>query len=267
MRLISSRVKIFESRTEMGAAAAADVAEAMKAVAAEKENITMCFAAAPSQDDVLAALCEIPDLPWEKVVAFHLDEYLDLPRGHKNSFEVYLQAHLFDAVKPGRIFFMADLEGTPEERCEEYDRLLEAHGGIDIAIIGIGENGHIAFNEPGSDFFTEKLNDVITIDEKSVQQQYRDYQDHPDPEARYASLEDVPRNAITMTIPAICGSRRIFCVVPAEPKAEAVKAALEGPITEQVAATALRTHPAATMYLDADSSKLLRPRIGGQTDV
>ncbi len=267
MRLISSQVKIFESRSEMGAAAAADVAEAMTAVAAKKEYITMCFAAAPSQDDVLAELCEIQDLPWDKVIAFHLDEYIDLPRGHKNSFEVYLKAHLFDAVKPRRSFFMADLDGTPEQRCAEYDRLLKEHGGIDIAIIGIGENGHIAFNEPGSAFLTDKLNDVITIDDKSVQQQYRDYKDHPDPEARYASLEDVPRNAITMTIPAICGSRRIFCVVPAEPKAEAVKAALEGPITEQVAATALRTHPAAIMYLDADSSKLLRPRIGGQMDV
>jgi glucosamine-6-phosphate deaminase len=267
MRLISSQVKIFESRSEMGAAAAADVAEAMTAVAAKKQYITMCFAAAPSQDDVLAELCEIPDLPWDKVIAFHLDEYLDLPRGHKNSFEVYLKAHLFDAVKPGRSFFMADLEGTPEQRCAEYDRLLKEHGGIDIAIIGIGENGHIAFNEPGSAFVTDKLNDVITIDDKSVQQQYRDYKNHPDPEARYASLDDVPRNAITMTIPAICGSRRIFCVVPAEPKAEAVKAALEGPITEQVAATALRTHPAAIMYLDADSAKLLRPRIGGQMDV
>lgn len=263
MRLISNQIKILPTRTEMGRAAADDVAAAMRAVAEKKDSITMCFAAAPSQDDVLAALCQIEGLPWEKVVAFHLDEYIDLPRGHANSFEVYLKAHLFDIVKPGTIFYMADTEGTPEERCAQYDRLIEDHGGIDIAIIGIGENGHIAFNEPGSSFYTDKLNDVIQIDDKSVQQQYRDYKDHPNPEARYATLADVPRNAITMTVPAICACRNIFCVVPAEPKADAVKAALEGPITEQVAATALRTHPATIIYLDADSSKLLMPRVGG----
>ncbi len=262
MRLISNQIKIFENRTDMGKAAAADIAEAMKALAAEKDTFTMCFAAAPSQDDVLSALCAIDGLPWDKVIAVHLDEYLDLPRGHANSFEAYLKEHVFDIVKPGKIYYMADTEGTPEERCAQYDQILIDNGGVDISIIGIGENGHIAFNEPGSSFTTDKLNAPIQIDEKSVAQQYRDYKDHPNPEARYATLDDVPRNAITMTIPAICASRQIFCIVPAEPKAEAVKAALEGPITEQCAATALRTHPAANIYLDADSSKLLMKRIG-----
>ena len=147
--------------------------------------------------------------------------------------------------------------------CAAYEADIAAAGGVDLQILGIGSNGHIAFNEPGSSFYTDKLNDVIQIDDKSVQQQYRDYKNHPNPEARYATLEDVPRNAITMTIPAICACRKIFCVVPAEPKAEAVRAALEGPITEQVAASALRTHPATVIYLDADSSKLLMPRVGG----
>ncbi len=267
MRLTSTVAKVFDTRAEMGAAAAADVAEAMQAVAADKGDITMCFAAAPSQDDFLAALVDTPDLPWDKVIAFHLDEYIDLPRGHKNSFEVYLNTHIFDAAKPGKIFFMADMEGTPQQQAEAYAALLKQHGGIDIACIGIGENGHIAFNEPGSSFSTGKQTELITLDEKSVQQQYRDYKDHPDPEARYASLDEVPRNAITMTVPAICASRRIFCIVPAEPKAEAVKAALEGPLTNQCPATALRTHPAAIIYLDADSARLLTPRIGGSTHV
>ena len=261
-RCMSVQVKIFANRTEMGAAAAADVAEAMKAVAAQRDAVTMCFAAAPSQDDFVAALRSTPGLPWDKVIAFHLDEYIDLPRGHKNSFEVYLNDHLFEAVKPGKIHFMADMSGTAEEKCAQYSQLLEEAGGIDIACIGIGENGHIAFNEPGSDFFTENLNEVIELDETSVQQQYRDYRDDPDPGKRYATLDDVPRQAITMTIPAICASRRIFCIVPAEQKAEAVKSALEGPVTNQCPATALRTHPATIMYLDADSARPLTPRIG-----
>ena len=262
-RLMSMHVKISADRGEMGAAAAADVAEAMKAVAAEKDAVTMCFAAAPSQDDFLEALRGTSDLPWDKVVAFHLDEYIDLPRGHKNSFEVYLKAHLFDAVNPGTIYFMADMPGTAEEQCRAYDDLLEEAGGIDIACIGIGENGHIAFNEPGSDFFTGQMNAVIELDDKSVQQQYRDYKDDPDPEKRYASLDDVPRRAITMTIPAICASRRVHCMVPAPQKADAVKAALEGPIGNECPATALRTLPATIMYLDGDSSGPLTGRIGG----
>ena len=262
MRLLSVGVKIFSNRTEMGVAAAADVAQAMRAVVADRGKVTMCFAAAPSQDDFLAALSNIPGLPWDNVTAFHLDEYIDLPRGHKNSFEVYLNDHLFNAAKPGSIHSIADMPGSGEEKCRQYSQLLEEAGGIDIACIGIGENGHIAFNEPGSDFFTENLAEMITIDETSVRQQYRDYKDDQDPEKRYASLDEVPRQAITMTIPAICAARQILCIVPAEPKAAAVKATLEGPITNQCPATALRTHPATIMYLDADSAQLLTKRIG-----
>ncbi|MFP3903367.1 MAG: 6-phosphogluconolactonase [Armatimonadota bacterium] len=261
MRTIHNTVKIAHGRDEMGKEAAADIATAMHALA-DEPAITMCFAAAPSQDDMLQALVQMPDLPWEKVIAFHLDEYIDLPRGHANTFEVYLNDHLFNHVPVGQVNFMADMDGSPEEQAQAYDDLLRDHGGIDIACIGIGENGHIAFNEPGSEFQTDRWCDLITIDEKSVRQQYRDYKDHPNPQARYASLEDVPRNAITMTVPAICASRQIFCVVPAEQKAEAVKGTLEGPVTEEVPATALRTHPAATFYLDGDSAKLLTPRVG-----
>jgi len=261
-RLMSIHVKIFADRTEMGAAAAADVAEAMKGAAAERDTVTMCFAAAPSQDDFLEALTATPDLPWDKVVAFHLDEYIDLPRGHKNSFEVYLNDYLFNAVSPGTTHFIADMPGAPKEKCRRYAQLLQEAGGIDIACIGIGENGHIAFNEPGSDFSTEDLNEVIELDDTSVRQQYRDYKDDPDPDKRYASLDDVPRTAITMTVPAICASRQVFCIVPAEQKADAVKAALEGPIGNQCPATALRTHPATTIYLDRDSARSLTRRIG-----
>jgi glucosamine-6-phosphate deaminase len=262
MRVISLQVKIHDNRTQMGETAAADVAAAMKALGEKQDTITMTFAAAPSQDDFLAALSAIPGVPWEKVVAFHLDEYLELPRGHANSFETYLNAHLFDAVKPGKVMLVADMTGTAQEKADAYEALLREHGGIDIACIGVGENGHIAFNEPGSDFHTPRWCDLITIDDKSVQQQFRDYKDHPNPEARYATLEDVPRNAITMTIPSICAAKQIFCIVPAQPKAEAIKAALEGPISNTCPASALRTHPDTIMYLDADAASLLTERIG-----
>jgi glucosamine-6-phosphate deaminase len=128
---------------------------------------------------------------------------------------------------------------------------------VDISCIGIGENGHIAFNEPGSDLADREMVRVITIDGRSVRQQYRDYKDHPDPEARYSSLKAVPRKAWTMTVPAILSAQEIFTMVPGPQKADAVKKMWEGPISSACPSSALRRHPAVRIYLDQDSASRL----------
>jgi glucosamine-6-phosphate deaminase len=135
---------------------------------------------------------------------------------------------------------------------------LQKHGGVDISCIGIGENGHIAFNEPGSDLEDPEMVRIITIDDRSVKQQYRDYKNHPNPAARYSSLKAVPRKAWTMTVPAILSAQEVYTIVPASQKAEAVKKMWEGPISPACPSSALRRHPFVRIYLDQDSAAFLQ---------
>lgn len=251
-------LRVFAGPEEMGEAGAEDVSQAMRRFIQEKSRVNMVFAAAPSQNQFLASLSRKGNLDWSKVVAFHLDEYVDLPRGHLHTFEAYLKEHLVDLVKPGEVYFIKAMKGNPQHICREYSRIIVEKGGIDIACIGIGENGHIAFNEPGSSFTDPQMVRVVTINEVSVKQQFKDYKDDPDPAKRYASLEDVPRQAITLTIPAILSSREIYVVVPGPQKAEAVRKMWEGPVEESCPASSLRTHPRVRFYLDRDSSSSLR---------
>jgi len=254
-------LNIFATRGEMGRAAAKDVSLAMKRFIKEKGKVAIVFAAAPSQNEFLAHLAEKKNLDWSKVVCFHLDEYVDLPRHHPNTFEVYLKEHLFNYVRPKAIYFMKALKGEAEEISQKYAMLIKKSGGLDIACIGIGENGHIAFNEPGSDFYDPQMTRIITLDDRSVEQQFRDYKDHPNPKARYPSLESVPRRAITLTIPAILSAREIYTIVPGPQKAEAVKKMWEGPIDPSCPSSALRLHRLVKIYLDANSAEKLKREI------
>jgi len=254
----SLELNIYASRDEMGKAAAQDVAAAIKRYLREKGKAVVVFAAAPSQDEFLFHLSRIKGIDWAKVVCFHLDEYVDLPRSHPNTFEVYLREHLFDLVKPKTVYYLKGLQGNPKEIARQYGKLVQRHGGLDIACIGIGENGHIAFNEPGSDLADRETIRIITIDGRSVRQQYRDYKDHPNPAARYASLKAVPRKAWTMTVPAILSAKEVYTIVPAPQKAEAVKKMWEGPVTPACPSSALRTHSCVRIYLDKDSAAALR---------
>jgi glucosamine-6-phosphate deaminase len=180
----SMELNILPTREEMGKAAARDVAAAMKRFIREKGKVNMVFAAAPSQNEFMAQLCKDKSINWSRVVCFHLDDYVDLPRNHPNTFEVYLNEHLFNFVRPRKIFFFKALKGNPAQIAGQYAEAIKRNGGIDISCIGIGENGHIAFCEPGSDLHDPKTIRVIRIDDRSVRQQYRDYKDHPNPEAR-----------------------------------------------------------------------------------
>lgn len=259
LQLIGTRsleMKILSTREEMGEMAALEVGAAMQRWIKAKGSVHIVFAAAPSQNEFLAHLVKNKKIDWTKVICFHLDEYVDLPRHHPNTFEVYLQEHLFNFVRPRRIYFFKALQGKPEEVAQQYARYLLKNG-IDIACLGIGENGHIAFCEPGSDFHDPELIRIITLDDRSVRQQYKDYQNHPNPEARYPSLEAVPRKAYTMTIPAILKAKEIYTIVPGPQKAQAIKKMWAGPISPSCPASALRLHPAAKIYLDNDSASLL----------
>jgi len=247
-------LNILPNRDEMGKAAARDVAEAMKRFMKEKGKVNVVFAAAPSQNEFLAHLREDKSIPWSKVICFHLDDYVDLPRNHPNTFEVYLNEHLFKFVKPRKIYFFKALKGNPVQIAKRYAAEIKRNGGIDISCIGIGENGHIAFCEPGSDLHDPRMIRVIRIDDRSVRQQYRDYKDHPDPAARYASLKAVPRRAFTMTVPAILSAKEIYTIVPGPQKADAVRKMWEGPISSACPSSALRMHSWVRIYLDKDSA-------------
>jgi glucosamine-6-phosphate deaminase len=238
----------------MGRMAARDVAEAMKRIMKEKGKANMVFAAAPSQNEFLAHLRKDKTINWAQVICFHLDDYVDLPRRHPNTFEVYLNEHLFDYVKPRKIYFFKALKGNPTQIAKRYAAEIKRNGGVDISCIGIGENGHVAFCEPGSDLYDPQMVRIIRIDDRSVRQQYRDYKDHPNPAARYPSLQAVPRRAFTMTVPAILSAREIYTIVPGPQKADAVKKMWEGSISSGCPSSALRMHSCVRIYLDKDSA-------------
>ncbi len=176
----------------MGKKAAKDVAEAMKRFIQEKGKVNVVFAAAPSQNEFLANLRKEKSINWSRVTCFHLDDYVDLPRNHPNTFEAYLNEHLFKFVKPRKIYFFKALKGNPVQIAKRYAAEIKRNGGIDISCIGIGENGHIAFCEPGSDLRDPRMVRVIRIDDRSVRQQYRDYQIIPTPRPGIPPLKRFP---------------------------------------------------------------------------
>jgi len=247
-------LNIFPTRDEMGKAAAGDVGRAMNRFIKEKGKVNVVFAAAPSQNEFLAHLSKNRNIDWSRVVCFHLDDYVDLPRYHPNTFEVYLKENLFDLVNPGRIYFFKALKGIPAQVARQYAEHIKRSGGLDIACIGIGENGHVAFCEPGSDLKDPQKIRIIRIDDRSVRQQYRDYKGHPNPKARYPSLKAVPRRAFTMTVPAILSANEIYTIVPGSQKAEAVRKMWEGPISSACPSSALRLHRQVKIYLEKDSA-------------
>ncbi len=241
-------VRILNSRDEMGKAAARDIASEMRRLLARKDEINMIFAAAPSQNETLAALAEEEGIDWDRVNAFHMDEYVGLQHGAPQSFASYLTEHLF-ALVPLRSVNLIDPSQDAEEEAARYAALLEAHP-ADITVLGIGENGHIAFNDPGvADFHDPVLVKKVPLDRVCRMQQVHD--------GCFPALDDVPEYALTLTIPALTRAGAMFCSVPAATKAEAVFATVTGPIGESCPATILRTHPHAVLYCDPDSGEKL----------
>lgn len=242
--------KIYESRTAMGNAAAGDIHDKIISCLEEKEELNMIFAAAPSQNEVLAALVEMKDIPWDRINAFHMDEYIGLDKSAPQGFGNFLKRAIFDKVPFKNVYLIDSSADDAEAECVRYSKLLEENP-VDIVCLGIGENGHIAFNDPGvADFNDKALVKTAELDLVCRNQQVND--------GCFAKLDDVPKTALTLTVPALTAGKYMFCVVPAITKADAVAATINGDITEDCPASVLRMHENAVLYCDSDSgSKLL----------
>lgn len=241
----SLQVRIFTEEAAMGTAAADFVAGHLRSVIESKGSANLILATGTSQFSFLEALKQ-QDLDWKNITVFHLDEYKGLSGQHPASFRKYLKERILDSVRPGKVHLInADAENLQEEM-QTYETLLRAHS-LDVACIGIGENGHIAFNDPPvADFNDPRWVKVVELDEACRRQQLN--------EGWFPSLEEVPKEAVTLTIPAIMSSKIISCVVPDQRKAQAVHSTLTGTISTDCPATILRTHPDAVLFLDRSAA-------------
>ncbi len=240
-------VLIFDSKVDMGAKAAEKGASFIREAIRQKGEANIILATGASQFEMLFSLIK-EGVDWPKVMAFHLDEYIGLPISHPASFRKYLKERFADKV-PIKKFYYVNGEEDPEEECKRLGRIIQAHP-IDVAFVGIGENGHLAFNDPPADFETEEPYIVVNLDEDCRRQQLG--------EGWFSSLNEVPKQAISMSIGQIMKSQAIICTVPDLRKAQAVQKTLEEPVTNNVPATILRNHPRAFLYLDKDSASLLK---------
>lgn len=242
------KVKIFASKEEVGKAAAIAVAEKLDAAISEKGLANLILATGASQFQFLENL-QKQAIDWKKITVFHLDEYKGMPVTHPASFRKYLRERILDKVQPKQVHYLNGDAPDAEAEVLRYENLLKEHP-IDIACIGIGENGHIAFNDPPvADFNDPKLVKVVELDEACRKQQLG--------EGWFPTFDDVPTHALTLTIPAIMGCKHISCVVPDGRKAEAVYNTLNTEISTACPATILRTHPDTVLYLDSESASKL----------
>jgi glucosamine-6-phosphate deaminase len=250
----SLHVCVFRDRKAMGAAAAADCTQAIRSVLAGKSLCRIVFAAAPSQNEVLSGLAAAPGIDWNRVHVFHMDEYASLPAGDPRRFGEFLRNAIFSRVPFGRVEYLAPVPvpsgASARAEADRYAALL-AEAPVDIVCLGVGENGHIAFNDPAHADFS----DPLAVKEVELDLECRMQQVH---DACFASLEEVPRTALTLTVPTLVSGGALFCVVPGPAKAAAVRSMLEGPVSPACPATALRAHGACALYLDADSAGSLK---------
>jgi len=242
---------VYETNEEMGAAAASEAAAIITAAVEARGQAAVIVAAGNSQLTFLTALRELPEIPWERVTVFHMDEYVGLPPGHPAGFPAFLERHLLRYVTPAVFHPLQAPAGDLEAAGRDYAALLGAHP-ADLCALGIGENGHLAFNDPPfADFSDPEWVKVVELDEVSRRQQVG--------EGHFADLDEVPTRALTLTIPALLAARRILCIVPEARKAAAVERALTGPVTEECPASILRRQAHARLYLDADSAGTVYP--------
>ena len=242
---------IYETKQEMAAAAAAAAAQAINKAIEDKGRANIILATGASQFDMLKNLTEAETVDWTKVTMFHLDEYIDMEADHPASFRKFLKERFVDRV-PGlkAVHFVNGDAGNPQQECQRVGSLIAEHP-IDAAMVGIGENGHLAFNDPPADFETEEPYLVVELDEKCRKQQLG--------EGWFERLQQVPRQAISMSIRQIMKSECLIVTVPDERKAKAVEKALEGEVTPMCPASILQRHGNCRIFLDAESASLLKP--------
>ncbi len=242
-------VKIFDSTDEMARAAAADAASALQDAIAVRGAANVMLATGNSQLMFLDALVQHTEIDWTCVRAFHMDEYVGLAPTHSASFQRYMRERVASRLPVKEFHYLTGDTGDAEAEARRYEALLRAHP-LDLCCCGIGENGHLAFNDPPvADFDDPKAVKIVALEEASRRQQVG--------EGHFATLADVPTHAITVTIPSLLAAARVLAIVPEARKAASVRAALRGPITTACPASYLRTQPHATLYLDAQSSASL----------
>ena len=241
-------IKIFDTKSELGQNAARDAARIINEAIDERDAAYVIAATGASQFEFLDALAQ-ETIAWTKVVFFHLDEYVGLPESHPASFRRYLKERVVSRIHPRTFHF---LDGEADDAADECRRVgdLVAQQTIDVAFVGIGENGHLAFNDPPADFETEDPYLVVNLDDACRQQQVG--------EGWFKSLAEVPAQAISMSIRQILKSRHILCIAPDRRKAEAVRAAVEFEVSPMHPAAILQLHERVTLYLDRESSSLLK---------
>lgn len=245
-------LRVFRDKVSLGQAAAEQAATAIKRAIAERGYARIVAATAASQLEFLDALTKMPGIDWTKVEAFHLDEYIGLPITHPGSFRKMLMEQLVNKTGIVKYHLLQGDAADPAAAVREESKQL-ASAPIDIAFLGIGENGHIAFNDPPADFVTEEPYIIVNLDEACRQQQVG--------EAWFANISQVPTRAISMSARQILKAKEILAVVPDQRKAQAIKACIEGAISPLAPSSILRKHPNAIVYLDESSASLLSPRL------
>jgi glucosamine-6-phosphate deaminase len=242
-------IRIFDTKIAMGNAAAVLGAELIRGAIAERGEAQIIVATGASQFEMLESLVTQPDIAWHRVTAFHLDEYVGLPLEHPASFRLYLWKRFVSHLPmPLRAFHYIDGETDTATECRRLGQFIE-QSQIDVAFVGIGENGHLAFNDPPADFTAKTPYFVVELDEACRRQQYG--------EGWFPTLNDVPTRAITMSVDSIMKSRTIVCTVPDLRKANAVSNAVQGNVTPNVPASILQVHERVTMFLDKPAASSL----------
>lgn len=239
-------IKVFDTRDNMADAAVKETTEAIKTLLSQKEEVNIIFAAAPSQSEMLKGMVETPDIPWERINAFHQDDYIGLDSDAPQLFANFLDRNIFKKCPFKNVYYLkGSSKQEAKEECERYTMLLKEKP-IDIALVGIGENGHLAFNDPHvADFNDKETVKVVILDGKCRMQQVND--------GCFKTIEDVPAEALTLTIPALMSAEYIFCTVPAPQKRNAVTRAVQGEVNEECPASILRRKKGSKLFLDKDS--------------
>jgi glucosamine-6-phosphate deaminase len=244
------QVEICSDKKSLGARAAAAAADAIKRALVDRGEANIIVATGASQFDTIASLVQVPGIRWDRVTAFHLDEYVGMPITHPASFRAYLWKRFVSKLDlPLAAFHYVEADRDPHAECERLSTLIRSKP-IDVALVGIGENGHLAFNDPPADFETEAAYLVVNLDEACRRQQMG--------EGWFKTLGDVPQQAISMSIRQIMKSKIILASVPDARKAAAAKASIEGPVSPTAPASIMQRHKATTIYLDPASAQQLR---------
>ena len=242
-------VYVYDSRSKLGSAAAAAIAFEIRSLIEKQGRAVVIFASAPSQNEFLSALVEAPGIDWSRVVAFHLDEYLGMDKDAPQSFRRFLIERVVNKVPLGEFHGLRGEAADGDAEARRYAQLLAANP-PDFAVLGIGENGHLAFIDPPfCNFEDPESVKVVELDEICRTQQVND--------GAFATIDDVPHHALSLTIPTIMARPRLFAIVPGPAKRQAIKSTIEGAIATTCPASILRRHPDAHLFIDRDSASLL----------